>query len=131
MEYETRALCVHAYGSGKPAWPDLNTFHTHLVLFESLEELDDVRRGADVDEEKLGQLVVGELALGEQPASQDKKEQQDLLQGSNPLVWGQLDVDFQLGRSMKKETVNCDESFLGMKLQYILEFWHTSQNGIS
>ena len=57
-----------------------------LFLAERLKELADVRRRAYVDEEQLGQLVVGQLAFGQHPAAEDEQQQQNLLKDSNPLV---------------------------------------------
>ena len=50
------------------------TFFTNLFFLESVKELYDVCGGADVDEEELGELVVGELPLGQHPTSDDEDQ---------------------------------------------------------
>ena len=71
---------------------------THHILLEGVEELDDVCRGADVDEQELGELIVGQLALRQQPTAQDQQQQQHLLQGLDPLLrlQPQRDADLQV-----------------------------------
>ena len=71
-------------------------FLAYFFLVESLEELDDVGGGADVDEQQLRQLVVRQFALGQQPATEDQYQQQQLLERPHPvtvLYVGRVDVD--------------------------------------
>ena len=83
-----------------PTWKNWQciccTYFTHLDFLESVEELDDVGGRAYVDEEQLGQLVMGELPLRQHPASDDENEQQHLLQDQHRLFrrHGQRDADF-------------------------------------
>ena len=60
--------------------------HVYSVLLESVQELDDVSGGADVDKQQLRQLVVGEIALRQHPPTEDEEQQQQLLQQTNELL---------------------------------------------
>ena len=68
----------------------------YLFFFEGLKELNDVGSCADVDEQQLGELVMRQFALRQQPASQDEDEQEKLLDGAQPLVRRQPDGDADL-----------------------------------
>ena len=69
---------------------------THHVLFEGVEELDNVSSSADVDQQKLGELVVRQLAFGQQPPAQDQQQQQHLFQRLDPLLGPQPEGDADL-----------------------------------
>ena len=89
-----------------PPYPlqSLKTFtpppHTHTpsypLLLEGLKELHNVGSRPDVDEQELGELVVCEFPLGQEPAAEDEDEQQKLLQGPDPLVGVQVHLDLEL-----------------------------------
>ena len=50
-----------------------------LLGLDGVEELDDVCGRSDVDEEQLGELIAGQVALGQHPATNDEYEHQELL----------------------------------------------------
>ena len=63
---------------------------SYCVLFESVEELNDVGGGADVDEQQLRQLVMREHAFRQHPSPEDEEQQKQLLQQPYQLLSVQL-----------------------------------------
>jgi len=61
----------------------ISSFQTHdkikrnsaySLLLEGVEELDNVSGSADVDEQQLGQLIVGEVTLRQHPTTEDQEQ---------------------------------------------------------
>lgn len=60
------------------------TDSAYFAFPKGLEDLDDVGGHADVDEHLLGELIPGELSLGQKPATEDENDQNYLkLNNSN------------------------------------------------
>jgi len=76
--------------------------HVYSVLLESVQELDDVSGGADVDKQQLRQLVVGEIALRQHPPTEDEEQQQQLLQQTNELLEQMNDLLQQTNKLLKQ-----------------------------
>ncbi len=73
-----------------------------LLVLEGVEELDDVGRGADVDEQELRELVAGEVSLGQHPPPDDEDQHEELLDNHHQsvVIHGDgdvLEVDGDLG----------------------------------